>query len=87
MSYSGSSDGEQFIQGLLPAYSREVNNQYFGRGDFKADLYRYINNKMSRPKPLKVMDTPDVLKAIGVNSSDIVISKDKILKVTNGVKA
>ncbi|GLO63015.1 hypothetical protein MACH09_35230 [Vibrio sp. MACH09] len=86
VSYSGGSDGEQFIQGLLPAYSREVNNQYFGRGDFKADLYRYINNKMSRPKPLKVMDTPDVLKAIGVDSSDIVISKDKILKVTNGVK-
>ena len=81
-----SESGNLAWQAMAMGYSRNHSNHFFGEGSYHNDLQKYLSTKISRPKPLKVMDTPKVLAALGVEGKDVVITRDKILKAINGVK-
>ncbi len=54
--------------------------------DYIQRLNKAMNSLKSRVEPVKVMDTPDVLKAVGMPDLPIYISRDIVRKATNGKK-
>ncbi|MDW6094066.1 PLxRFG domain-containing protein [Vibrio rhizosphaerae] len=54
--------------------------------DYVVRLHKAMSSLKSRVEPVKVMDTPDVLKHVGMPELPIYISRDIVRKATNGVK-
>jgi hypothetical protein len=54
--------------------------------DYISRLHKTMKSLKSRVEPVKVMDTPDVLKQVGMPDLPIYISRDIVRKATNGVK-
>ncbi|MCE0495785.1 PLxRFG domain-containing protein [Vibrio salinus] len=54
--------------------------------NYQSKLYKAMKSLKSRVDPVKVMDTPDVLKHVGMPDLPIYISRDIVRKATNGVK-
>ncbi|PWI35372.1 hypothetical protein DI392_00655 [Vibrio albus] len=52
--------------------------------DYIQRLNKAMNSLKSRVEPVKVMDTPDVLKAVGMPDLPIYIARDIVRKATNG---
>lgn len=59
---------------------------YAMASDFKNDLAKAMTSLKSRVPAVNVMQTPDVLKALGVPDLPITITRDVVRKATNGVK-
>lgn len=66
--------------------SDKVRGFYSQSGDYKVNLHKAMSSLKSHVRPIKVMDVPDVLKALGMPDFPIVITRDVARKVTNGVK-
>ncbi|WBA13832.1 PLxRFG domain-containing protein [Salinivibrio proteolyticus] len=53
---------------------------------FSDELRKAMGSLKSRVAPIKVSDTPDVLKALGMPELPLYIDRDVVRKATNGVK-
>lgn len=67
-----------------PAFSRTIDKRDADR--YRADLARTMQSKRTITEPIRVGETPDVMVRFGAPKLDLYISKDTVLKATNGVK-